>query len=44
MAVGALRSSLFIRNFAMGHIPCGVSSVFANRTSHSSSAVFGSGV
>jgi hypothetical protein len=40
MAVGALGPSLFIRDFAMGHIAWGVSSVLANRVSHRSSAFF----
>jgi hypothetical protein len=40
MAVGALGPSMFIRDFAMGHIAWGVSSVLANRVSHRSSAFF----
>jgi hypothetical protein len=40
MAVGALGTSLFVRNFAMGHIAGGVGSVFAIFVSHRSSAFF----
>jgi hypothetical protein len=40
MAVGALGPSLCVRNFAMGHIAWGVSSVFDRTVSHRSSAFF----
>jgi hypothetical protein len=40
MAVGVLDPSLFVRDFAMGHIAGGVSSVFASFVSHLSSAIF----
>jgi hypothetical protein len=36
MAVGSLGPSLFVRDFAMGHIAGGVSSVFASFVSHRS--------
>jgi hypothetical protein len=40
MAVGALSSSLFVRDFAMGHIAWGATSVFASFVSHRTSASF----
>jgi hypothetical protein len=43
MAVGALGPSLFAREFAMGHIAWGVTSVFAHFVSHRSSAFGGEG-
>jgi hypothetical protein len=42
--VGALSPSLFMRDFAMGHIPWGIASVFANVVSQRSSAFFESRV
>jgi hypothetical protein len=40
MAVGALGPSLLVRDFAMGHIARGVSSVFSSFVSHCLSAFF----
>jgi hypothetical protein len=40
MAVGALGPSLFIRDFTMGHIAWGVSTVISSRASHHSSVFF----
>jgi hypothetical protein len=40
MAFGALGPSLFVRDFAMGHIAGGVNSVFASLVSHRSGAFF----
>jgi hypothetical protein len=37
IAVGALGPSLLVRDFAIGHIAWGVSSVFSNSVSHCSS-------